>query len=84
MSHFCNFYPSPFYDFFIARLLFYYCVVLLLPAIIFRTLRDACKMESFDLGPLTLAEDIAYTGEGMKACHDYGRTLGENWFFEVC
>jgi hypothetical protein len=51
------------------------------PAIIFRTLRDVCKMESFELGPLTLAEDIAYTGEGMKACHDYGRTFGEKLVF---
>jgi len=47
------------------------------PAIIFNTLRDVCKMEPFGLGPLTLAEDIVDTGEGMKACHDYGRVFGE-------
>jgi flavodoxin len=47
------------------------------PAIIFNTLRDVGKMEPFELGPLTLAEDIVNTGEGMKACHDYGRIFGE-------
>jgi flavodoxin len=47
------------------------------PAIISNTLRDVCKMKSFELGPLTLTEDIADTGEGMKACHDYGRVFGE-------
>jgi len=47
------------------------------PAIISNTLRDVCKMEPLELGPLTLAEDVVDTGEGMKACHDYGRVFGE-------
>jgi flavodoxin len=51
------------------------------PAIIFNTLRDVGKMEPFELGPLTLVENIVNTGEGMKACHDYGRVFGEKLGF---
>ena len=47
------------------------------PAIIFNTLRDVCKMEAFELGPFHLKEELVETGEGMKACHDYGRAFGE-------
>jgi flavodoxin len=47
------------------------------PAIIYNTLQTASKMEPFDLGPLNLREDMVATGEGMKACHDYGRVFGE-------
>jgi len=47
------------------------------PAIIYNTLQTAFKMEPFELGPLNLREDMVATGEGMKACHDYGRVFGE-------
>jgi flavodoxin len=47
------------------------------PAIIYNTLQTASKMEPFELGPLNLREDMVATGEGMKACHDYGRAFGE-------
>jgi flavodoxin len=47
------------------------------PAIIYHTLQTVSKMEPFELGPLTLREDMVATSEGMKACHDYGRVFGE-------
>lgn len=47
------------------------------PAIIYNTLQTASKMEPFELGPLNLREDMVATGDGMKACHDYGRVFGE-------
>jgi flavodoxin len=47
------------------------------PAIIYNTLQTAFKMEPFELGPLNLREDMVATGDGMKACHDYGRVFGE-------
>ena len=37
------------------------------------------KMERFDLGPFNLLEAKVGTQEGMRSCHDYGRTFGENW-----
>ena len=47
------------------------------PAIIYNTLQTASKMEPFELGPLNLREDMVATGEGMKACQDYGQVFGE-------
>jgi flavodoxin len=47
------------------------------PAIILNTLEKVCKMEPFELGPFSLKEDVVDTGEGMKACHDFGRAFGE-------
>jgi len=46
-------------------------------AIIFNTLRDVCKMEPFELGPFNLKEELVETSEGMKACHDYGKTFSQ-------
>jgi len=47
------------------------------PAIIYHTLQTVSKMKPFELGPLTLREDMVATSDGMKACHDYGRVFGE-------
>jgi flavodoxin len=47
------------------------------PAIIFDTLQHTCKMKSFELGPFALKEELIETGEGMKACQDYGKVFGE-------
>jgi flavodoxin len=47
------------------------------PTLIFDTLRNEHKMEPFELGPFSLQEDKVETGEGMKACHDYGRRFGQ-------
>jgi flavodoxin len=47
------------------------------PTLIFDILRNENKMEPFELGPFSLQENKVETGEGMKACHDYGRRFGE-------
>jgi flavodoxin len=47
------------------------------PAIIFNALRDAGKMEAFELGPFHLKEDLVSTAEGMKACQDYGKNFSQ-------
>jgi len=46
------------------------------PAIIYNTLQTVSEMEPFELGPLNLREDMVATGEGIKACQDYGRGFG--------
>jgi flavorubredoxin len=48
----------------------------LAPAIIFKTLQDSLKMKPFELGPLNLTEDSVDTGEGLRACHEYGKVFG--------
>jgi hypothetical protein len=48
----------------------------LAPAIIFKTLQDSLKMKPFELGPLNLTEDRVDTGEGLRACHEYGKVFG--------
>ncbi len=47
------------------------------PAILFGLLQKEIKMKPFDLGPFNLQEDVVETGEGIKACQDYGRVFGE-------
>jgi flavorubredoxin len=47
------------------------------PNLIFNILRNVNKMEPFELGPFSLQESMIETGEGMKACHDYGRRFGQ-------
>jgi flavodoxin len=47
------------------------------PAIILDVMQKAGKMNPFELGPFTLKEDILETGDGMKACQEYGRVFGE-------
>jgi NAD(P)H dehydrogenase (quinone) len=39
-------------------------------------LQNEHKMRSFDLGQLSLKENVVDTREGIKACHDYGRIFG--------
>jgi flavodoxin len=45
-------------------------------AMIFDTMEHVFRMEPFNLGSLNLLEDRVGTDEGMRACHDYGRTFG--------
>jgi hypothetical protein len=33
------------------------------------------KMRMVNLGSLNLLENLLNTGDGMKACHDYGKAL---------
>ncbi len=47
------------------------------PSIIGERLQSVYGMKPFELGPLTLKEEVVETREGMKACQDYGRVFGE-------
>jgi len=47
------------------------------PAMVFDTMRYVFKMRPFYLGAFNLLEGKVGTGDGMRACHDYGRTFGE-------
>ncbi len=47
------------------------------PKMIFDTLEFVYKMKVVDLGSLNLLEHLVDTREGMKACHDYGKAVGE-------
>ena len=47
------------------------------PAIIFDTLQYVYNMKPFELGSFNLKEAVIETGEGMRACQDYGRVFGE-------
>jgi flavodoxin len=47
------------------------------PGMIFDTLEHVFRMEPFSLGGFNLLEERVGTDEGMRACHDYGRTFGE-------
>ncbi len=44
---------------------------------IFETMEYVFKMNVTELGPLNLTEEIMKTGEGLKACQQYGRALAE-------
>lgn len=46
-------------------------------ALILEEMQKEFKMEPIDLGALKLKEDLVETGEGMRACQDYGRFFGE-------
>jgi flavodoxin len=47
------------------------------PALIFDTMEYVFKMEPFSLRGFNLKEDLVGAQEGMRSCHDYGRTFGE-------
>jgi flavodoxin len=47
------------------------------PKLIFDTLEYVFKMNVIDLGSMNLLEEVVDTREGMKACHDYGKAIGE-------
>jgi flavodoxin len=47
------------------------------PKMIFDTMEFVFKMDMVDLGSLNLLEHLVETKEGMKACHDYGKTIGQ-------
>jgi hypothetical protein len=36
------------------------------------------KMKPCELGSFKLLEDIVETTDGMRSCHDYGKTFGED------
>ena len=37
------------------------------------------KMDTMDLGPLNLTEDMMKTDEGAKACQQYGKAMTEKF-----
>ena len=43
---------------------------------IFDTMQHVYKMDMVDLGPLNLKEHAIDTQEGIKACQDYGKSIG--------
>ena len=45
--------------------------------LIFDTMEYVFKMNMVDLGSFILKEDIIETRDGLRACQDYGRALGE-------
>lgn len=47
------------------------------PKMIFDTMEYVFKMDMVDLGSFNLLEHLVETQEGMKACHDYGKAIGE-------
>jgi len=47
------------------------------PAMVFDTMRYVFKMRPFYLGAFNLLEAKVETTDGMRGCHDYGRTFGE-------
>jgi len=47
------------------------------PTLILDVLQKENKIKSFDLGGLTLNENIVETREGIQACQDYGRMFGQ-------
>ena len=44
---------------------------------IYDTMQHVYKMDTVDLGALNLKEQVVPTGDGQKACQDYGRELGQ-------
>lgn len=44
---------------------------------IYDTMQHVFKMDTTELGPLNLTEAMLPTDEGLKACQDYGKALGE-------
>jgi len=47
------------------------------PKLIFDTMEYVFKMDMVDLGSFRLKEDVVATGEGMRACQDYGRAIAQ-------
>jgi flavorubredoxin len=47
------------------------------PKMIFDTMEHVFKMDVVDLGALNLLEHLIGTRDGMKACHDYGKVIGQ-------
>jgi flavodoxin len=47
------------------------------PKIIYDTMEHVFKMKMLQLGSFNLKEAMIDTGDGMHACQDYGKALGE-------
>ena len=47
------------------------------PKLIFDTMEYVFKMDMTDLGSFNLKEHIVQSSEGLRACQDYGRAIGQ-------
>lgn len=47
------------------------------PKLIFDTMEYVFKMDMTDLGPFALKEDVVNNTEGLRACQDYGKAIGQ-------
>jgi flavodoxin len=47
------------------------------PGMIFDTMEHVYGMDPFSLGSFNLKEELVGEQEGMRGCHDYGRTFAE-------
>ena len=47
------------------------------PKLIFETMAYVFKMDMTDLGSFNLKEHIVQSSEGLRACQDYGRAIGQ-------
>lgn len=46
---------------------------------IYDTMLHVFKMDMVDLGALDLKEQVLETDDGLRACQDYGKTIGEKF-----
>lgn len=46
---------------------------------VFDTMQHVFKMDMVDLGALSLKEAIVETGDGTRACHDYGKAIRQKF-----
>jgi flavodoxin len=46
---------------------------------VFDTMKFVFKMDTVDLGALSLKEAVVETQEGIKACQDYGKAVGQKF-----
>ena len=49
------------------------------PGLIFDTMEHVFKMDMGSLGPFLLKEQVVDTGEGLRACQQYGRAFAEQF-----
>jgi flavodoxin len=47
------------------------------PGLIFDTMQYVFKMKMTSLGSFNMKEDVITTGEGIRACQDYGKAIAE-------
>jgi flavodoxin len=47
------------------------------PKLIFDTMQYVFKMDMTDLGSFNLKEHIVQSSEGLRACQDYGKAIGQ-------
>ena len=46
---------------------------------VFDTMQHVFKMDMVDLGPLNLREAVVETDEGLRACQEYGKAVGQKF-----